>query len=34
MANNVDPGQTPLYVASDLCLYCLPLTLLRVSRRE
>ena len=27
--NNVDPDQTPQYVASDLDLHCLPLTLLR-----
>ena len=29
--NNVDPGQTPHYVASDLGLHCLPMTLLRIS---
>ena len=27
-ANSVDPNQTPRYVASDLGLYCLPLSLL------
>ena len=32
LANNVDPDQTPHYVASDLGLHCLPLTLLRASR--
>ena len=32
LANNVDPDQTPHYVASDLGLHCLPMTLLRVSR--
>ena len=32
LANNVDPSQTPHYVASDLGLQCLPMTLLRVSR--
>ena len=32
LANNVDPDQTPRYVASDLGLHCLPMTLLRVSR--
>ena len=31
-ANNVDPDQMPHYVASDLGLHCLPVTLLRVSR--
>ena len=31
-AYNVDPDQTPHYVASDLGLLCLPVTLLRVSR--
>ena len=30
LANNVDPGQTPHNVASDLGLHCLPMTLLRV----
>ena len=30
--NNVDPYQMPYYVASDLGLYCLPMTLLQVSR--
>ena len=28
LANNVDPYQTPHYVASDLGLHCLPLTIL------
>ena len=28
LANTVDPDQTPLYVASDLGLHCLPMTLL------
>ena len=32
IANNVDPDQTPHYVVSDLCLHCLPMTLLQVSR--
>ena len=32
LANNVDPDQTPHSVASDLCLHCLPMTILRVSR--
>ena len=32
LANTVDRDQTPNYVASDLGLHCLPLTLLRVSR--
>ena len=31
LAYNVDPDQMPHYVASDLGLHCLPLTLLRVS---
>ena len=30
LANNVDPDQMPHYVASDLGLHCLPMTLLRV----
>ena len=30
LANNVDPDQTPQYVASDLGLHCLPMTLLKV----
>ena len=30
-ANNVDPDQMPHYVASDLGLHCLPMTLLWVS---
>ena len=34
IANNVDPHQMPHYVASDLGLHCLPMTLLRVSREE
>ena len=33
-ANNVDPNQTPHYVASDLGLHCLPMTLLRVFKLE
>ena len=32
LANTVDPDQMPQYVASDLGLHCLPITLLRVSR--
>ena len=32
LANNVDANQMPYYVASDLGLHCLPMTLLRVSR--
>ena len=32
LSNNVDPGQLPHYVVSDLGLHCLPMTLLRVSR--
>ena len=32
LANNVDPDQMPHYVASDLSLHCLPMTLLQVSR--
>ena len=32
LANNVDPDQTPHYVASNLGLPCLLMTLLRVSR--
>ena len=31
IANYVDPDQMPHYVASDLGLYCLPVTLLQVS---
>ena len=27
LANNVDPNQMPHYVASDLALHCLPMTL-------
>ena len=34
LANNVDPDQMPHYVASDLGLHCLPMTLLRVSRKN
>ena len=34
LANNVDPDQMPHYVASDLGLYCLPMTLLQKSRKE
>ena len=30
LANNVDPDQTPQYVASDLGLHCLPMTFLHV----
>ena len=33
-ANNVDPDQMPHYVASDLGLHCLPMTILPVSRLE
>ena len=32
LANNVDPDQMPHFVASNLGLHCLPLTLLQVSR--
>ena len=32
LANTVDPDQTPQYVASDLGLKCLPVTLLPVSK--
>ena len=32
LANNVDPDQTPHYVASDLGLHCLLMALLWVSR--
>ena len=32
LANTVDPDQTPHYVASDVCLHSLSITLLRVSR--
>ena len=32
IAKNVDPNQTPHYVASDLGLHCLPMTLFQVSR--
>ena len=32
LTNNVDPDQTPHYMASDLGLHCLHMTLLRVSR--
>ena len=32
LANNVDPDQNPHYVASDLGLHRLPMTLLPVSR--
>ena len=34
LTNNVDPDQKPHYVASDLGLLCLPVTLLHVSRQE
>ena len=33
-ANNEDPDQMPHYVASDLGLHCLLMTLLKVSRLE
>ena len=32
LANTIDPDQMPYYVASDLGLHCLPITLLLVSR--
>ena len=32
LANNVDPDQMPHYVASDLGLHCLLISLLQVSR--
>ena len=32
LASNVGPDQTQHDMASDLCLHCLPMTLLRVSR--
>ena len=32
LANNVDSDQTPHYVAFDLSLLCLPMSLLRVSK--
>ena len=32
LANTVDPDLTPHYVASELGLHCLPMTLLPVSR--
>ena len=32
LANSVEPDQMPHYVASDLGLHCLPITLSRVSR--
>ena len=31
LANSVDPNQMPHHVASDLGLYCLPMTLLQFS---
>ena len=34
LAYNVNPDQMPHYVASDLGLHCLPMTLLLVSRSE
>ena len=34
LAHNVDPDQTPCYVASDLGLHCLPMAHLMVSRKE
>ena len=33
-ANSGDPYQTPRSVASDLCLHCLPVILLGVSRLQ
>ena len=33
-ANMGDPDQMPHSVASDLCLHCLPITLLGVSRLQ
>ena len=32
LANNIDHDRMPHYVASDLGLHCLPMTLLQVSR--
>ena len=32
LANKEDPDQGPHFVASDLGLHCLPMTLLRVSK--
>ena len=32
LVNDEDPDQMPHYVASDLGLHCLPVTLLQVSR--
>ena len=32
LANNIDPDQMPHYMASDMGLHCLTMTLLRVSR--
>ena len=34
VSDSVDSDQTPHYVASDLGLHCLPMTLLQVSRYE
>ena len=34
LAITVDPDQTPHYVASDLGLHCLPMTILRVSELD
>ena len=34
ISKNVDPNQMPHYVASDLGLHCLPMTLSQVSRSE
>ena len=34
LANDVDPDQTPHYVASDLGLHCLPMTLYRVPGKK
>ena len=33
LENNVDPDQTPHYVASDVGLHSSPMTLLQVSRK-
>ena len=34
VATNLDPDQMPHYVASELGLHCLPVTLLPISREE
>ena len=34
VSNTINPNQTPHYVASDLGLHCLPMTLLQVSKLE